>query len=99
MNVCDICNTPLTERQSTFENPYSYDESGLSNVYLIGVTAYSCAKCGVEVADIPSPRALHVLLAKDILLKPVALTGEEFRFLRKETRMKPKQFADLLGLD
>lgn len=99
MNTCDICHEPLKHRKSTLNEPYAYGECGLSNVLLINVDVYSCPQCGIEVADIPSPRGLHALLAKDILLQPLPLTGEEFRFLRKETGCKPKDFAELLGVD
>ncbi len=99
MNICDICKGTVTQRKSTLENPYHYTESGLPNVLLIGVDVYSCPNCDAEVADIPRMNELHLMLAKEVLLKPVAMTGEEFRFLRKETRMRPKEFAERIGVD
>jgi YgiT-type zinc finger domain-containing protein len=99
MNICDICKGAVTKRKATRETPYHYTESGLSNVLLTGIHVYSCPNCAVEVADIPRMNELHLILAKELLLKPVATTGEEFRFLRKETRMRPKEFAERIGVD
>lgn len=99
MHSCDICNGKLQHRKSTYENPYHYTECGLSNILLIDVDVYFCPECEVEVAEIPRPKGLHLLLAKEILMKPAPMTGEEFRFLRKEIEMKPKEFANLVGVD
>lgn len=99
MNNCEICNGLLTHRKSTSENPYHYTESGLPNVFIVGIDVYICAKCEYEIADIPKINELHLMLAKELLLKPVATTGQEFRFLRKETKMGPKEFAERIGVD
>jgi transcriptional regulator with XRE-family HTH domain len=34
-----------------------------------------------------------------IILTPLPMSGSELRFLRKETRLKPKDFAEQLGVD
>ena len=99
MNTCDLCKGEITQRKSTYEHPYHYTESGLPNVFLVNIDVYSCPSCDVEVADIPRMNELHLMLAKELLLKPVATTGDEFRFLRKEARMKPKEFAERIGVD
>jgi putative transcriptional regulator len=99
MNNCDICNGELQHRKATYADPYHFTECGLSYVFLIGVNTHFCPKCDVEVADIPRPDELHLVLAKEILMQPSAMTGEEFRFLRKEIRMRPKEFAELIGVD
>ncbi len=99
MSVCQTCDKPYEKWTSSIEQPYHYTESGLQGVGLAGITVYSCPNCGVEGADIPDLDGLHDLLAKDILLTPLPMTGRELRFLRKETRLKPKKFAERLGVD
>lgn len=42
---------------------------------------------------------LHKLLAKDIILTPQSMSGLEFRFLRKQARLKPAELAELLGVE
>jgi DNA-binding transcriptional regulator YiaG len=99
MNTCHGCNRNYEIWRSTFEQPYHYKESGLSHVYLVGVTVYSCPNCEVQSADIPDMDGLHNLVAKDLILTPIAMAGEELRFLRKETKMTPKVFAELVEVD
>lgn len=99
MDFCDVCNSPAMHRKSTFDEPYHYVESGLPNVYLVNVDVYRCKQCGIEVASIPRPRELHMLIVGDILRKPSAMTGDELRFMRKALMILPKEFADLLAVE
>ncbi|MEW6213247.1 MAG: hypothetical protein AB1631_33430 [Acidobacteriota bacterium] len=98
MNFCDVCNSTVTHRRSNLEEPYHYTESGLPNVYLVNVEAYRCEQCQSEIASIPRPGQLHILLVNMILAKPGAMTGDELRFVRKALKMTPKEFADLLAI-
>ena len=99
MNKCDICSNQVEHRRSDIDNPYRYTECGLPNVNLLDLDVYYCPECEIEVADIPNPEGLHRLLATEILLNPLPISGAEFRFLRKELGMKPKTFADRIGVD
>lgn len=99
MDICHSCNRPYEVWKSTREHPYLYTESGLSQVQLGGVTVYSCPSCNIQSADIPDMDGLHLLLAKELIVRPIAMSGEELRFLRKETRMTPKTFAERVGVD
>ena len=99
MDFCDGCNSPSMLRKSTFAEPYHYTESGLPNVFLVNVDVYRCEQCGIEVASIPHPRELHLLIVTSILVKPSAMTGDELRFIRKTLMMQPKEFADLLAVE
>lgn len=99
MDFCDVCNSPSVHRKSTFAELYHYTESGLPNVYLVNVDVYRCEQCGIEVASIPYPRELHLLIVTDTLRKPSPMTGDEFRFIRKTLMMQPKEFADLLAVE
>ncbi|MCI0490957.1 MAG: hypothetical protein L0229_30565 [Blastocatellia bacterium] len=99
MNFCDVCSSPSVHRKSIFAEPYHYTESGLPNVYLVNVDVYYCEQCGIEVASIPHPRELHLLIVTDILVKPSAMTGDELRFIRKTLMMQPEEFADLLAVE
>jgi transcriptional regulator with XRE-family HTH domain len=99
MDVCQQCEKPYLVRESSFERPYEYVESGLQWVRLVGIQVYSCAACDVESADIPQLDFLHNMLAKEIVLRPIAMGGREFRFLRKEMGKKPKEMAEQFGVD
>lgn len=98
MDACYTCNRPYEIWKSSGEHPYHYVESGLQHVWLVGVTVYSCPNCGIESADIPDMDGLHLLIAKDLIVRPIPMSGEELRFLRKEVRMTPTAFADRVGV-
>lgn len=98
-NICHKCERPFEASEASLEQPYHYTESGLPNIYLIDITVYSCPNCGVASAEIPDMDGLHNLIAKDILLKPLPMSGQQLRFLRKEARLKPKEFSERMGVD
>jgi putative transcriptional regulator len=99
MNICQTCNRPYEVWTCSIEQPYHYTESGLLNVFLAGITVHSCPNCEVESADIPDIDGLHDLISKNIILTPLPMSGAELRFLRKEARLKPREFAERLGVD
>src|SRR5689334_19465658 len=96
-NICPSCGAEYQIRDATYEAPYYYNESGLPNIRLVNIPVYSCASCGVESANIPNMDGLHRLIAKDIILTPLPMTGAELRFLRKEANLKPVEFSELIG--
>ncbi|WP_415768530.1 helix-turn-helix domain-containing protein [Pseudomonas sp. LB3P38] len=76
---------------------YHYVESGLPNVWLsngyrMKETAYGEA---VAITDV---EGLHDFIGKTIAQKPAALTGAEFRFLRKELGLSQERLASIVGL-
>jgi len=95
---CETCQTAMQERRATPKEPYHDDLSGLSNVYLTGITVRYCPQCGVESPLIPRVEALQRELARTLVRKPSFLSGEEVRFLRKHAGFPARQFAALLGI-
>lgn len=77
---------------------HHYTESGLDNVYLMGVDVYTCPSCDEEYVHISNPVQLHVILAIGLALKDGALKGSEIRFMRKEVGMNGKSFAEFIGV-
>jgi DNA-binding transcriptional regulator YiaG len=75
-----------------------YEECGLRNVVLLGLTASRCQGCNRETVSIPQPSDLHRELARTVLLKPTRLTGRELRFLRTVAGLSFIVFADYLGI-
>ena len=75
---------------------YHYTESGLDNVYLEGVTEFSCSGCDNSYVDIPEPINLHIMLSIALSLQDGMLTGPAIRFLRKEIGMSGKAFAEFI---
>lgn len=77
---------------------HHYTESGLENVYLMGIEVYDCPCCGENYVHIPNPVQLHIIMAIGIALKEVPLRGAEIRFMRKEAGMNGKSFAKFIGV-
>lgn len=91
------CLAVRQEHLATAEQPFHFTDSGLSNVYLVGIKYFTC-ECGRVTTEIPAIKQLLQLIAKDLIEKPEALTGEEVRFLRKRLGKKAKDFAAEIGL-
>jgi transcriptional regulator with XRE-family HTH domain len=96
--TCETCQVTMRERKATLKDPYHDDLSGLSNLYLTGITVRTCPQCGAESPLIPRVEALHQELARVLARKPSFLSGEEIRFLRKHAGFPAQQFAALLGV-
>lgn len=76
---------------------YQYSSCGLENVFLkngytIKETPYGPA---VSIDDI---EGLHRAIAHDILRQRTPLTGQQFRFLRKEQDLTQAEMAAILGV-
>lgn len=78
---------------------YHYTESGLQNVFLSGIKIAACGKCGERYPVVPSILDLHEKIAEAVALKPVPLTAEEAKFLRKQLGIGAGEWAMYLRLD
>jgi DNA-binding transcriptional regulator YiaG len=87
----------LIEHSATPEKPYRFLDSGLSNVYLIGIKYWVCSVCGATSAEIPAPIQLMNVIAESIVMKRGILAGEEVKFLRKRAGKKASDFASLIS--
>ncbi len=85
------------EFQATSDNPFRFVDSGLGDVYLVGIRYFVC-ECGKIVAEIPAIRQLLSLIARDLVEKPKSLAPEEIRFLRKRLGKKQTDFANEIGV-
>jgi putative zinc finger/helix-turn-helix YgiT family protein len=93
---CDCAKTAV-ERAATIQSPYHFVESGLPNVYLVGIRYWVCRNCGKQSADIPYLKDLMVKIARAVVRQETPLDGAEIRFLRKRLGKKSSDFAKLLG--
>jgi DNA-binding transcriptional regulator YiaG len=91
------CHKSFKQHRATPAKPYHFLDSGLPNVYLIGVKYWTCTKCGAQAAEIPAPEQLMNVIAESIVMKPGVLTGPEIRFLRKRVGKKAADFASLIN--
>ncbi len=99
MEVMHECSSKSRkEILATDDSPYHFVDSGLSNVYLVGITYYECRECGRVVAEIPAVRQLLTVIARDLVEKSDALAPEEIRFLRKRLRKRQIDFGKEIGL-
>lgn len=102
MDTRDMKETPtLPHRKEYFatpENPFHFVDSGLDNVYLVGIKYYEDEE-GNTFAEIPAIEQLLQLIARDVVLAPRDLTGKEVRYLRKRIGKKATEFCAYLGLD
>jgi DNA-binding transcriptional regulator YiaG len=92
------CRAFVKKREATLENPYHFVESGLPNVYLIGIEYYVCDKCAKQSADIPFLKDLMVKIGRAVVRQETPLDGAEIRFLRKRLGKKSSDFAKLIGV-
>lgn len=76
-----------------------YDECGLNNIVLDGITVYTCPNCGEEYFDYGDINQLHSLIKDAIMKRPGKITGPEIRFLRKYFGYSKEYFAKLLEVD
>ena len=88
----------MKEMRATPDAPYHFVDSGLPNVYLVGIKYQVCKKCGMQAADIPAVKQLMQVIARSIVENEAALTGLEIRFLRKRLGKKSSEFARIIGV-
>jgi DNA-binding transcriptional regulator YiaG len=91
------CTKHFAEHRATRKRPYHFLDSGLSNVYLIGIKYWICRECKAQAAEIPSPERLMDVIAESIVMKPGLLSGPEVKFLRKRAGKKAADFAQLIS--
>jgi hypothetical protein len=92
------CESRAVEYTSTPEHPYHYVNSGLDNVYLVGVRYRICQGCGKQSADVPALKGLLAEIASGIIAKPSLLTGPEVKFLRKQLSLRAIDFAAMMAI-
>lgn len=90
------CKNVRIEKFATPEQPFHFTDSGLPNVYLVGIKYFVC-DCGSVVAEIPAIKQLMQVIARDIVTSPLDLTGNEIRFLRKRLGKKAADYCKYLG--
>jgi len=88
----------FTEHIATESRPFHFVDSGLDNVYLVGIK-YFVYSDGRVVAEIPALKQLMQLIAKDLVFCPAALSGSEIRFLRKRLGVKSSEMAGHLRVE
>ena len=91
------CTKKLKQHIATKTKPYHFLDSGLPNVYLIGIKYWICSECGAQSAEIPAPEQLMNVIGESVVMKPGMLTGLEIRFLRKRVGKKAADFAALIN--
>jgi transcriptional regulator with XRE-family HTH domain len=91
------CIAHRVEKFATVEEPFHFADSGLPNVYLVGIKYFVC-ECGNVVAEIPAVKQLMQLIARDLVLSPLDLTGAELRFLRKRLGKKASEYCKYLAV-
>lgn len=98
MTTSHVCTACAEELRATIEHPYQFLDSGLSNVYLVGVRYWNCKECGKRAAEIPALEQLMEAIAKAVVMQPAVLKGEEIRFLRKRLAKRAVDFAELINM-
>ena len=92
------CPAHRVEKFATVEEPFHFVDSGLPNVYLVGIKYFVC-ECGNIVAEIPAVKQLMQVIARDVVLSPLDLTGPELRFLRKRLGKKASEYCKYLAVE
>lgn len=94
----EMSEVKFTEYIATEDKPFHFLDSGLDNVYLVGIKYFVYADSRV-VAEIPALKQLMKLIAKDLVFCSTALNGSEVRFLRKRLGTKSSEMADHLRVE
>lgn len=94
---CASCSN--SKRLKAEKRVVKYDECGLTNIVLDGITVYTCPICGEEYFDYGNINQLHSLIKDAIMKRPGVITGPEIRFLRKYFGYSKEYFADILKVD
>src|SRR6266853_1220865 len=92
---CTNCDAEATQMRGN----YLFSDSGLSNLVLKNIEIIKCDQCGNSDPIISKSKDIYRALARAIVSKPFALTGEEIRFLRKYLGMSQDTFASHLHSD
>jgi DNA-binding transcriptional regulator YiaG len=92
------CREKAEIKHATFEHPYHFVESGLPNVYLVGIDYRICSACKLQAADIPALDDLMVKIARAVVRQESPLSGAEVRFLRKRLRKRSADLAKIIGV-
>ena len=88
----------LIEHLATEAEPFHFIDSGLDNVYLVGIRYFEKPD-GTFTAEIPAIKQLLNLIASDLVFSDAQLRGSEIRFLRKRLGIKSSEMAKHLSLD
>lgn len=77
------------------EGLFHYKTSGLPNIWLDGGVESTETPYGpaTSIADL---EGLHRLIAEDIIHSPGIMSGEEFKFLRRELNLSQRALAAIL---
>jgi YgiT-type zinc finger domain-containing protein len=89
---CDY-NKPLKPHSVTKK----FDESGLNNITLKGVTEFKCPNCGETYVNYGNLDQLHHLIAGHLIRRRGMLSPKEIRFLRKYMGYSSVMLAKLVG--
>jgi DNA-binding transcriptional regulator YiaG len=87
-----------TEHFATAKNPFHFPDSGLPNVYLVGIRYFTYPD-GRIVPEVPAIKHLLQLIARNLIQRKEALTGHEIRFLRKRLGQKQVDFSRAIGIE
>lgn len=83
--MCPVCGRKLKKKEI---KGFHYTDYGLDNVYLDGIIQYECQKCSRRRLKIPNVKALHFLIAVNLVFKMEPLTHQEIEYLIKIIREK-----------
>lgn len=79
--------------------PLLYNWCGLDDVYLLSGFARTVGDDGEEEIAIQNLDGLHAAIAKHLAENKKALTGKEFRFIRKQMNISQEDLAEILGVN
>jgi transcriptional regulator with XRE-family HTH domain len=93
-----IADETLVEHLATEDVPFHFTDSGLDNVFLVGIK-YFTSSSGKVVTEIPAANQLMSNIARNLVLSSTSLRGQEIRFLRKRLGKKGTDYAQLLRIN
>ena len=85
--------------QALMGQTYHYVECGLDNIFLCNIELLTCERCKCVEPLLPRVKLIHSTIARAIALQPYPLRGSDIRFLRKQHRLRAREWASLLRVD
>lgn len=94
-----FCPTCKTEELGRSRGKYQYRESGLNNVWLVGLEMYVCSECKLQLPIFPDLELIARYITRALVREHGRLSGTFILFLRKAMRLKAAELAEVIGVD
>jgi transcriptional regulator with XRE-family HTH domain len=94
-----MCPTCKTTEMGRSRGRYQYRESGLDNVWLVGLEMYVCPECKLRLPIFRDLELITRYITRELVRERGRLNGASVLFLRKAMRLRASELAEIIGVD